>query len=320
MYNPEFIALLVGLVATTVLPAMAMLPVEQQSESIIDLGTLRDMDGFFKLMGFHANTTWETIGEPETQDWAAIAAEDAARAAATRSDAPTPENIGFATRQEETKCADDTKFGTILCDNLPTREPWWDIGGSLTIWYSDDRLTNFTNTIAHTTITAQSIKQIVSGSDLEARPGKANQYKFSVPTVAHSTTSNDHDGDESSVNHYIYEEETGIVHYQGTSAALVAELQPPPPPPALGRASRGEDTIWGSKYTTVIQATALSDAVTIVTESCVSSMIKWHIDRASENDRFKCVPLDNQGSWRFALHVNINHDSHNEGEYGKCCD
>jgi hypothetical protein len=79
------------------------------------------MNSFFELLGLDGNTTWETIEEPETHDWAAIAAEDAGRAAATTSAASTPENIGLATRQEA-NCADTTGFTRVLCDNMPTRE------------------------------------------------------------------------------------------------------------------------------------------------------------------------------------------------------
>lgn len=315
MDSPKLIALLVGLVAATALPAMAMLSVEQQSESIIDLGTLQDMNCFFKLMGFDANTIWEAIGEPETHDWAAIEAEDAARAAATSSDVPTPENIGLATRQDEETCSDETDFGRILCDNMPTRDAWWAAGGSLPLWYYPERLNNFIGTITHTIVTAQSIRQIAYGPDL-GKTGSAKQYKFSVPATQ-STTSNDHGGETSLANDYIYEEETGIVHYQGTRAALVVEPQEAPRSALRGAPRRQGPT---SKYSIVIQATALSNASTIATEDCVTSMIKWHVDEASTSNRFKCVPLDNRGSWRFALHVNINHGPHNDGTYGKCCD
>lgn len=60
-----------------------MLPYKKRSESAVDLGTLQDMERFFKLLGFDGNTTWETMEEPETHNWATIATEDAARAAAT---------------------------------------------------------------------------------------------------------------------------------------------------------------------------------------------------------------------------------------------
>ncbi|KAI1880134.1 hypothetical protein JX265_001755 [Neoarthrinium moseri] len=69
-----------------------------------------------------------------------------------------------------------------------------------------------------------------------------------------------------------------------------------------------------------IQATALTSASTIARQSCVTSMIKWHVNRATERNRFKCVPVYNRGSWKVALHVNINHGRNNNGEYGECCD
>lgn len=81
MYNPKLIVL--GFAAAAALPVMAMLPYEKRSESSVDLGTLQDMNSFFELLDFNGNTTWETIEEPETHDWAAIAAEDAARGADT---------------------------------------------------------------------------------------------------------------------------------------------------------------------------------------------------------------------------------------------
>jgi hypothetical protein len=75
-----------------------------------------------------------------------------------------------------------------------------------------------------------------------------------------------------------------------------------------------------SDYSIVIQATALHPQNTIASESCVSSVVKWHINRATEQNQFKCVPLDNRGSWLMALHVNVNHGRNNNGEYGECCD
>ncbi|KAI7775911.1 hypothetical protein LA080_006121 [Diaporthe eres] len=88
MYNPKIITL--GLAAATALPVMAMLPVEKRSESAVDLGTLQDMDSFFEILGFDGNTTWETIEEPETHDWPAIAAEDAAEGCRHHERCPDP--------------------------------------------------------------------------------------------------------------------------------------------------------------------------------------------------------------------------------------
>ncbi|KAK7703007.1 hypothetical protein SLS64_009278 [Diaporthe eres] len=320
MYNPKLITL--GLAAATALPAMAMLPVEKRSESAVDLGMLQDMDSFFELLGFDGNTTWETIEEPETHDWAAIAAEDAARVAATTSNAPTAENIGLATRQEA-KCTDTTGFTQILCENMPTRAAWWATGGALAIWYGPEVLVRWTDAIAHVIVTARSLRQMKPGNELGRRAGEAKQYKFSVPAalnssdgaVAARSTTNEDGSEMSFVNHYIFEEETGIVHYQGTRAALAAEEQAPSALRGVSPEKRQTHS-----YSIVIQATALSSATTLATQGCVSSMVKWHINRATESNRFKCVPLDNRGSWKFALHVNINKGLNNNGEKGECCD
>ncbi|KAH8768868.1 hypothetical protein F5883DRAFT_643545 [Diaporthe sp. PMI_573] len=253
------------------------------------------MNSFFELLGLDRNTTWETIEEPETHDWATIAAEDDARAAAATSAASTPENIGLATRQEA-NCAETTAFTRVLCDNMPTREAWWATGGALAM--RDD-------------------------NTLRRRAGEAKQYKFSVPAALNSSEGavaarsiTNEDGSEMSfVKTYIFEEETGIVHYQGTRAALAVEEQLPSTLRGLSPEKRQT-----REYSIVIQATALSSATTLATESCVGSMVRWHVNRASESNRFKCVPLDNRGSWKFALHVNINKGHNNNGEKGECCD
>lgn len=52
----------------------------------------------------------------------------------------------------------------------------------------------------------------------------------------------------------------------------------------------------------------------------MSSMVKWQINHASESNRFKCVSLENRGSCKFALHININKGHHNDGGKGECRD
>jgi hypothetical protein len=159
------------------------------------------------------------------------------------------------------------------------------------------------------------------GNTLRRRAVVAKQYKFSVPAlnssdseIAARSMTKENVCEMSFVNNNIFEE-TGIVHYQGTRATLAAEEQVPSTLRGLSPEKRQT-----REYSIVIQATALSSATNLATESYVSSMVKWYVNRASESNRFKCVPLDNRGSWKFALHVNIDKGHNNNGEKGECCD
>lgn len=115
------------------------------------------------------------------------------------------------------------------------------------------------------------------------------------------------------LNDYIFDEAEGILHYQGTKARLTAEERMP-------SSQRGTlKSRQTRNYSIVIQATTLSSPSTIAGESCVSSLIKWHINRASEQNRFRCAPVDNRGSWKVGLHVNINVGRGNYAQYGSCC-
>jgi len=184
---------------------------------------------------------------------------------------------------------------------MPTRQAWWATGGARAVWYGPEVLIRWTDAIAHVIVTARSLRQMRDGNTLRRRGGGAKQYKFSVPAALDSSDGavaarsiTKEDGSEMSfVNDYIFEEETGIMHYQGTRAALAAEEQVPSTLRGLS-----PEKCQTREYSIVIQATALSSATNLATESCVSSMVKWHVNRASESNRFKCVPLDNRGSWK----------------------
>ncbi|KAK7977200.1 hypothetical protein PG996_003273 [Apiospora saccharicola] len=334
MYNLKLATL--GLMATAALPAMAYLPPHKRSEAPVDLGTLESLEAFYQDLGLSAAdvANWQAIEELETHDWDAIAAEDAARAAAgvsekdVTSPAATPENMGLATRQSEDQCANLTGFANILCANMPSRAAWWTAGGAMAIWYAPEALVRWTDAVAHVIKTSRSLRQVKGAGELGARSVSSGtrQIKFSVP-VFHgngnssssvlATRNADQDADMTVHNDYLFEEAAGVLHYQGTRAALAADADERAPSSAVRGSVQSRQT---RSYTIVIQATALTSASTLASESCIASVVKYHINRATEQDRFRCVPVDNRGSWKMALHVNVNKGRGNGGEYRTCCD
>ncbi|KAK8039527.1 hypothetical protein PG993_007938 [Apiospora rasikravindrae] len=323
MYNLKLATL--GLLATTALPTMAYLPPHKRSESAVDLGTLDSLEKFYEHLGLDpAAANWEAIEELETHDFEAIAAEDAARAASS------------GVTADADQCANQTGFAQILCANMPSRAAWWTTGGAMAIWYTPDLMIKFADAIAHVIRTARSLREVKPAGQLGARAqGPGRQFKFSVPvfreegsspflaplaTRGEARNGNGTGSDAADMqmhNNFHYDEDEGVLHYMGTRAALAADEVMP-----SARRGTGESRRRGStkNYTIVVQATALSSASTIASEQCIGSVIKYHINRATEQNRFRCVGVDNRGSWKVALHVNINRGRNNGGEYGTCCE
>ncbi|KAK7967567.1 uncharacterized protein PG986_001844 [Apiospora aurea] len=338
MYNLKLATF--GLMATAALPTMAYLPPHKRSESAVDLGTLESLEKFYEHLGLDsAAANWEAIEELETHDFEAIAAEDAARAASSgvtvrSSPAATPDNMGLAARQDADQCADQTGFAQILCANMPSRTAWWTAGGAMAIWYTPDLMIKFADAIAHVVRTARSLRQVKPAGQLGARAqGPGRQFKFSVPVFreegsspflaplatrgeARNSTGSDA-ADMQMHNNFHFDEDEGVLHYMGTRAALAADEVMPSARRGTSESRRRGQT---KNYTIVVQATALTSASTIASEQCIGSVIKYHINRATEQNRFRCVGVDNRGSWKVALHVNVNRGRNNGGEYGTCCE
>ncbi|KAK8127138.1 uncharacterized protein PG998_002897 [Apiospora kogelbergensis] len=326
MFNLKFATF--GLLATAVVSSMAYLPPHKRSESAIDLGQIEGLDHLQKLLGL-PSTKWETIEEPEVHDWDAIAAEDALRASGT-SPAATPENLGLARRDENAspdQCANTTGFDRLVCQTLPTRVPLWAAGGALSIWYAPPAFMRFVRAYAATIRIARSLRGEARAEDMVKRAANGEaprQFRFSLsalPLGSNGTlAARDEDLDltDMELSHqYVYEEATGILHYMGTRGALDVEEQVPSARRGTGPVGRRDPT---RNYTIVLQATALSSASTIASTECVGDIVKWHINQATEQNRFRCAPLDNRGSWKMALHVNVNHGRGNGEEIGSCCE
>ncbi|KAK7921469.1 hypothetical protein PG985_009491 [Apiospora marii] len=218
---------------------------------------------------------------------------------------------------------------------MPSRAAWWTAGGAMAIWYAPDALIKWTDAIAHVIKTARSLRQVKSAEQLGARSadvgaGTGNrQIKFSVPVFQEKNNNNSSSSDALAArdeedeagmtvhNDYLFEEAAGVVHYQGTRASLATDADERAPSSAVRGSVQGRQT---RSYTIVLHATALSSASTLASETCIAKVVKWHINRATQQDRFRCAPVDNRGSWRFALHVNVNKGRGNGGEYRQCCD
>lgn len=301
--------------------AMAYIPLESRSNAELDLGNLDSMETFFEIMGLNG-TAWEEITEYETYDVPAITEEDS--------------KLSLLARQTDSGyCADLTGFSKILCDNMPTREAYWTAGGALFIWYGPEVLTKWCDAIAHVIKTARSLRQMQDGNDLNARliarGGEPNtNYRFTVPFDVDGILGKRSflDGETGQTvnlvlsNTYIFDANSQVIHYHSTNGMYSASFNENPES-AAALARRGDEDIDKRQtydYSIVIQATALTSATTIASAGCISDMVRHHIKYASEQNRFKCVPIDNRGSWRVALHVNINHGLDNHGEKGECCD
>ncbi|KAK8087316.1 hypothetical protein PG994_002290 [Apiospora phragmitis] len=288
----------------------------------IDLGTLESLDAFYQHLGLDGGdvASWQPIEEPETHDWDALAAEDAARAAAgagagtslaARDDDPNNGNM----------CAHLPDWRYVVCATVPSRVPWWTAGGALAIWYTPDLMDKFTRSVATIIITASAAAAAAAAA---TSPPSPRQFRLSVPVFGANGNSSsaaldarDENPDNAEMavhNDYIFEEAAGIVHYMGTRATLTAEERAPSAQRGTVRARQTRN------YTISLQATALSLATTSASESCVAEVVKNHINRASEHDRFRCAPVDNRGSWLIALHVNIDWGRGNDQEHSQCCD
>ncbi|KAK3315519.1 hypothetical protein B0H66DRAFT_536386 [Apodospora peruviana] len=50
--------------------------------------------------------------------------------------------------------------------------------------------------------------------------------------------------------------------------------------------------------------------------SCIGTLLKFHIIRSSETQRYACRPIDNQGAWHATIWLMINHGQNNQGTHG----
>ncbi|KAI1870409.1 uncharacterized protein JN550_005337 [Neoarthrinium moseri] len=181
-----------GLVASAAIPAMAWPPVHERSESAVDHGTLQNTKSFYYELSFDGNT-WEEI---------------------VKNEAPASTDLGPVARQGI--CSAMTGFAQILCANIPTREAWWAAGGAMAIWYATDVLVKWTDAIAHVIVTARSLQEMKSAQNLGVRSLASVLAKMDLGSLDARSASDDEDAEMALLNDYIYEDSTGIIHYQGT--------------------------------------------------------------------------------------------------------
>lgn len=317
--------------AVAVIPAAAWIPhasLDTRSSSVVDFGILPTMEDFYQLTGLNeSHWTIEEIVEYETHDAAAVVA---ARADARRAPhgAPTSPARTYRDLELGTSCDDRTGFAQVLCDNMPERYAYWTIGAGIAIWYGPDVIVKWANAVAHIIKLSRSLKVKKNGGELgsprrrglESEDVVSNKYyKFSIPQATQDSNSIASAPNSTVLNNYIFEESTGIIHYQGTKASLS---------PGDSSENTGSNAVnrraYASKrqtydYTLILVISAVSQAGTIASEECIGSVIKWHIDMASQYSRERCSPLDNQGSWQMGLMVVINEGKNNDAVPHGCC-
>lgn len=273
------------------------------------------------LVGGDNTTEWEVIEELETHDWAAR------EAAGVSADPAAPQNMGLVARLDKDTCGDMASWSRIVCAKVPESFPWWVGDGALIIWYAPGVLFKWTTAVAKLIRTARSLRQVKSAGDMVRRSSSSDeaprQFRFSVPVQYHAgdlASRDQEDPDSAGLqvhNNYLFDEASAVLHYMGTRAEMGMDGAAAPPWSAVRGSKKARQS---RNYTIVLQATALTSASTLASAECIADVLRAQINHASEQDRFRCVPIENRGTWKMALHININQGRGNDGESGNCCE
>ena len=68
----------------------------------------------------------------------------------------------------------------------------------------------------------------------------------------------------------------------------------------------------------VIETWRKSKELTTTSAECIAQVLRWHLDRAAEENRFICTQLDAQGDWFAWLQLSIRKGTVSESA-SYCC-
>ncbi|CBF81857.1 predicted protein [Aspergillus nidulans FGSC A4] len=151
--------------------------------------------------------------------------------------------------------------------------------------------------------------------DRQGRP-EANSWSL-------SRRSGDSEGvDLAMLSHdYVFSETDQVLYYKGTRGTFSFGVpEGKDKSPSRNNTLELEARAPTHDYTIVMSVIKRSTANTIAKPSCIAKLLKFHIDRSSETNRFACRPIDNKGKWHATMHLMINRGKRNRGTARTCCD
>ncbi|KAM7182952.1 hypothetical protein V8F20_012788 [Naviculisporaceae sp. PSN 640] len=304
--------------------------------SNVELGDLVSLDEFHSLMGpeFHGGLEYEDVTEYETLDEDAVHKRDHHTELDKVSRRPSEGEI--FTRADE--CKDMTGWSKLVCENMPSRMWFWGVGGALGFYYTPSVMANFMISCANVVKAGRDLRNVWRDDSVGGATGLIEEvskrreridYHFTLPHVLdargkphltrHARRSLiDEERREvniTTVHDYVYSERDQTIYYKATRASLSSSGNPPKHLVKDGL----EERALTVEYTINMHLVRRTPATTIASTTCIASLLKYHINRSSETQRFACRPIDNQGSWRATMWLMINKGRGNTGTYGYCC-
>ncbi|KAE8143461.1 hypothetical protein BDV38DRAFT_277481 [Aspergillus pseudotamarii] len=310
----------------------------------VELGELRDVHDFYSIL----EQSSSQVGQNGSYEWEDITIFETLDGIEGTSELVDPSSLpGTSLVARQNQCTDLTGITKMVCDNMPSRWWFWGAGGPLIIYYLPKAIGHWLNDVAvaiqagrnlrrvwrdgssgpngldpHTEL---KIRDITSHDELKVRDHGID-YHFSLPYMLDSQgkpeasslsrRSDLGEGIEATLSHdYVYSERDETLYYKGTNGAFSVS-DPDAESSSNGRLAARRPT---HDYTIVMSVVKRSQANTIARPSCIAQLLKYHIDKSSEKNRFACRPIDNKGSWRATMHLMINHGKRNLGTYGTCC-
>ncbi|KAK1595402.1 uncharacterized protein LY79DRAFT_702134 [Colletotrichum navitas] len=293
----------------------------------IELGDLQSLDELYAVLGpgYMENSVYEDVTEYETL---ATIVEDLG--------VPTTPvaGRGLATRQNEDVCSDLTGITRMVCDNVPSRWWFWGAGGVLLIWYSPEGIRSWLVSISEAIKAGRDLRNTWrDGTELK-RAEDAVDYHFSLPYILNENAEPDAtpqlkaaslgEGEETeSLHDYVFSERENTIYYKATRTFFTAPNIDTTLESSLDFSNLTTEEAVEKRQTdscTInLHIVRRTTATTTANPGCLANMLKFHIDRSSETNRFACRPIDNKGSWHATFWLMINKGYRNTGTYGWCC-
>ncbi|KAL5366338.1 hypothetical protein BJX96DRAFT_169844 [Aspergillus floccosus] len=310
----------------------------------VELGELEDINDFYTLFhhpeGREGFYEWVDVTEYETiTDEATLG----------QSVNPSPTTAGGFVPREDI-CKDLTGITRNICDNVPSRVWFWGAGKSLIIYYVPRLLDTWLTDIANTIIAGRNLRRVWRDGSIgpngvathevkRALPPSLQNHRemkvrnastddhFSLPYLLdsqgqpearslHRRNLGEEDGIDTVLKHdYVFSEADETLYYKGTNAVFSVGA----PDASLQNGTSVLRKRATYDYTIVMSIVKRSVANTIAKPGCLAKLLRFHIDKSSERNRFACRPIDNRGSWHAKMHLMINRGKNNQGEYGFCC-
>ncbi|EAU31863.1 conserved hypothetical protein [Aspergillus terreus NIH2624] len=311
----------------------------------VELGELEDINDFYTLFrhpeGRNGSYEWVDVTEYETLDDEATLGQSVNPSTTTARGLVPREDI----------CTDLTGITKNICDNVPSRYWFWGTGGAILIYYLPRLMETWLNDVAKAVQAGRDLRQVwrdgstgpngLAGHnglkralppslqhemEVKVRNGPTD-YHFSLPYLLdsqgqadasslHRRSLGEEDGIDTALTHdYVFSEADETLYYKGTNAVFSVGA----PDANLQNGTSVLRKRATTDYTIVMSIVRRTSATTKAKPSCLAKLLRYHIDRSSEKNRFACRPIDNRGSWHATMHLMINHGKNNQGKYGYCC-